>query len=69
MTLIRRISTDQIRVNPSHQRHPWSILQRRMRELIYLQAMTYALRDEMRRDPGVFVPGEDIACSEEHRER
>jgi hypothetical protein len=26
MTLIRRISTDQIRVNPSHQCHPWSIL-------------------------------------------
>jgi len=31
-----------------------------MPSLTYLQAITHALRDEMRRDPNVFVLGEDI---------
>jgi 2-oxoisovalerate dehydrogenase E1 component beta subunit len=31
-----------------------------MRQLTYLQAISHALRDEMRRDPSVFLLGEDI---------
>src|SRR5438105_15515304 len=31
------------------------------RDLSYSQALNEALREEMRRDPGVFVMGEDIA--------
>jgi len=31
-----------------------------MREITYLQALTEALREEMHRDPGVFIMGEDI---------
>src|SRR4030095_13073189 len=32
-----------------------------MPEITYLQAISTALREEMRRDPNVFVLGEDIA--------
>ena len=56
-----RYNHQQAALNESYGQMPVSLVARTAREITFAQAINEALAEEMRRDPTVFIIGEDVA--------